>query len=216
MLDIETNKFDDFINIQNKIKSKQDNSEKNEILEDFSLQNYIASFEASYNSNNELKISLKADLNLKDKSKLGSFLFSCWFYCNRNEATSFETLLETMPLQKTQLLVCYFYFRIKIQSFFFLFSKDLFVLGFLNQKEIYYKNIINLYELSVSLIIKNSSDSDKEEEFIEKLILSCNSALNLNCSIILVWIFRSISKKVLLFHDLLFLFKCFFFLNRMI
>lgn len=216
MLDIETNKFDDFINIQNKIKSKQDNSEKNEILEDFSLQNYIASFEASYNSNNELKISLKADLNLKDKSKLGSFLFSCWFYCNRNEATSFETLLETMPLQKTQLLVCYFYFRIKIQSFFFLFSKDLFVLGFLNQKEIYYKNIINLYELSVSLIIKNSSDSDKEEEFIEKLILSCNSALNLNCSIILVWIFRSISKKVLLFHDLLFLFKCLFFLNRMI
>ena len=76
------------------------------------------------------------------------------------------------------------------------FLKDLFVLGFLNQKEIYYKNIINLYELSVSLVIKNSSDSDKEEEFIEKLISSCNSALNLNCSIILVWIFRSISKKV--------------------
>ncbi len=121
LLGIETNKFDDFINIQNKIKLKQNNSETSENLEDFSLQNYIASFEESYNSNNELKISLKADLNLKDKSKLGSFLFSCWFYCNRNESTSFDTLLETMPLQKTQLLVCYFYFRIKIQSFFFLF-----------------------------------------------------------------------------------------------
>ena len=107
LLDIEKSKFDDFIDIQNKMKFKKANFNKNnENFEDYSLQNYTASFEASYNSNNELKILLKADLNLKDKSKLGSFLFSCWFYCNRNETNSFDNLLVTMPLSKTQLLVC--------------------------------------------------------------------------------------------------------------
>ena len=68
--------------------------------------------------------------------------------------------------------------------------------GFLNQEKIYYKNILNLYELSTSLIKLNDNDLISENEFLSKLINLCECAVKLNCSIILTWIFRSIAKKV--------------------
>ena len=73
------------------------------------------------------------------------------------------------------------------------------MLGFLYQSEICYKNIMNLYELAVSLSLNNLTDKDVdiEEEFIPKLINSCNSSVNLSSTIIIVWIFRSIAKKVI-------------------
>ena len=71
MLDLEKSTFEEFINVENKIKSKQSNNKIIEKIEDFSLQSFLASFEPSYTTNSELKILLKTDLNSKNKSKLG-------------------------------------------------------------------------------------------------------------------------------------------------
>jgi hypothetical protein len=59
---------------------------------------------------------------------------------------------------------------------------------------------MNIYELSISLSYSNDKSDvnaiDFECEFLPKLINSCESAVQLNCSLILAWIFRSIAKKV--------------------